>query len=90
MNKKELINAIACKTGKSKTDIKRILDVFMDVVGDTLADGDWVRLTGFGTFFVQVQSARMGRNPRTGERIKIEKKKKPKFKPGAELSGKIN
>lgn len=90
MNKSELINAIACKTGKSKKDIKRILDVFMDVTGDTLADGEKIRLTGFGTFSVVTVPAREGRNPKTGEPIKIKKRKKVKFKAGADLAKKVN
>jgi len=90
MNKKEMINAIACRTGKSKEDIKRILDVFMDTVGDTLADGDRVRLTGFGTFSVSTRAERKGRNPQTGEPITIKKRKVVRFKAGSDLSGKVN
>lgn len=90
MNKSELVNAIACRTGKSKKDIKRILDVFMDITGDTLADGEIVRLIGFGTFSVVKLPARIGRNPRTGEKINIKARRKVKFKAGADLATKVN
>ena len=90
MNRKEIINAIACKTGKSKADIKRILDVFMDTVGDTLADGERVRLTGFGTFSVTTRAQRKGRNPRTGEPITIQQRKAVRFKAGSDLAKKVN
>lgn len=90
MNKQELINSVACKTGKSKAEIKRILNVFLDTIGDTLAENEPVRILRFGTFTVQTVPGRMGRNPRTGEPLKIDKKKKIRFKAGAELTGKIN
>ena len=89
MNRKEIINAIACKTGKSKADIKRILDVFMDTVGDTLADGQKVRLTGFGTFSVTTRAERKGRNPQTGAPITIKKRKVVRFKAGSSLAKKV-
>lgn len=90
MNKREIINSIACKTGKSKAEIRRILDVFLDTIGDTLADGEIVRLLGFGTFSVVTRPERVGRNPRTGEPLTIKKKKKVRFKAGSDLSTKIN
>ncbi|MCF6254593.1 MAG: HU family DNA-binding protein [Thiomicrorhabdus sp.] len=89
MNRKEIINAIACKTGKSKADIKRILDVFMDTVGDTLTDGDKVRLTGFGTFSVITRAQREGRNPQTGAPITIKKRKVVRFKAGSDLAANV-
>lgn len=90
MNRKEIINAIACKTGKNKADIKRILEVFMDTIGDTLADGQKVRLTGFGTFSVSTRAERQGRNPQTGEPITIKKRKVVRFKAGSSLAAKVN
>ena len=90
MNKSELINAIADRTGNTKAESKKMLEAFMDIVGESLTKGEAVRLIGFGTFSVKERKARIGRNPRTGERIKIDKKKKVKFKAGADLSGKIN
>ena len=90
MNKTEMINAISCKTGKSKEDIKRILDVFMDTVGDTLADGQRVRLTGFGTFSVSTRAERQGRNPQTGKPITIPTRRVVRFKAGSDLAKKVN
>ena len=86
MNKAELISALADKTGKPQTEVKRFLEAFTE----TLSKGDKVTLIGFGTFDVQNVPARTGRNPRTGEPLKIKAKKKPRFKAGAELSGKVN
>jgi len=90
MNKAELISALADKTGKSQKEVKRFLEAFTETVTETLSKGDKVTLIGFGTWDVQDVSARTGRNPRTGEPLKIKAKKKPRFKAGAELSGKVN
>lgn len=90
MNKKELIETIADRTGRSKRSVREILNAFTDVVGDTLAEGGRVQITKFGTFSVTTYAERMGRNPRTGEMITITEKKKPKFKAGSELSEKVN
>lgn len=90
MNKKELIRAIAAKTGQSLKEVKKTLEAFTDTVGNTLAKGDRVRLIGFGTFSLQVVPPRTLRNPQTGQPIKVGKKKKVRFKAGAELSSKVN
>lgn len=90
MNKQELINTVAQKSGSSKAETKRILDAFTETVGQTLAKGGKVTLIGFGTFDVQQTKARTGRNPRTGAPLQIKAKKKPRFKAGSELSGKVN
>lgn len=90
MNKQQLIRAIAHKTKKPQADVKQILNAFTEVVGDELADGGTVQITKFGTFSVTEYAERLGRNPRTGEMITIQAKKKPKFKAGSELSEKVN
>lgn len=90
MNKQELISALASKTGKPQTEAKAFLEAFTDTVTETLSKGDKVTLIGFGTFDVQDVPARTGRNPRTGEVIQIKKKKKVKFKAGAELASSVN
>lgn len=90
MNKAELISALASKTGKPQTEAKAFLEAFTETVTETLSKGDKVTLIGFGTFDVQDVPARTGRNPRTGEPLKIKAKKKPRFKAGADLSGTIN
>jgi DNA-binding protein HU-beta len=86
MNKAELIDAIASKAGLTKVAAKGALDAFTEVVAKSLKKGDKVALVGFGTFSVSQRSARTGRNPRTGEPIKIKAKKVAKFKAGSELS----
>lgn len=85
MNKFELVNAIAKATGLTKADAQRSLDAFIDVVSKSLKKRQSVRLVGFGTFAVSHRKARMGRNPQTGEEIRIPERKVPVFRPGKEL-----
>lgn len=85
MNRQEFINAMAEKTNFIKKDIDTMLDAFFETVGEALKTGDDVRFVGFGNFVVAEKSARTGRNPRTGEKIKIPAKKMPKFKAGQKL-----
>lgn len=89
MNKAELVDAIASKAGITKTQANEAIDAFTETVVKTLKKGDRVTLVGFGTFSVAERSARNGRNPATGETIKIKAKRVPKFKPGKEFSTKI-
>ncbi|MDH6353788.1 DNA-binding protein HU-beta [Dysgonomonas sp. PH5-45] len=86
MNKTELINAIAEKSGLSKADSKKALDAFIESVTEELKSGGKIALVGFGTFSVAEKSARKGINPRTKAVIDIPAKKVAKFKPGAELA----
>ena len=86
MNKTELINAIAEKSGLSKADSKKALDAFIDSVSEELKKGGKVALVGFGTYSVSEKSARKGINPRTKAVIDIPAKKAVKFKAGAELA----
>lgn len=92
MNKKELITAMAAITGETKASQERSLEAFIEVVSDALASGDDLRLIGFGRLYVKEYAARDYRNPRTGEIIKSngKKKKKVRFKGGSSLSGKVN
>lgn len=90
MNKSELITSIASKTGLTKTDSSKALDAFIASVSETVKKGGEVRLVGFGTFAVTQRKATTGRNPRTGQAIKIAAKKVVKFKPGSELVAKAN
>ena len=85
MNKTELIAAIAKEAGISKKAAEDALKAFITVVGKTLKKGGKVQLVGFGTFEVSKRSARTGRNPQTGETIKIKAAKTPKFKAGKAL-----
>ena len=89
MNKTELIAAMAEKAGLTKADAKKALDAFIETTAETLKKGDKISLVGFGSFDVAKRSARTGRNPKTGEPIKIAAKKVVKFRPGSELSNTV-
>ena len=90
MNKTELVEAIAKKTGLSKKDSASALVAFTDTVGAQLKKGNTVTLVGFGTFSVAKRAARKGKNPQTGEAIKIPASKAPKFKAGKGLKDLVN
>ena len=83
MYKADLVNAMAEKAGMTKVQAKKALDAMMDTTVETLKKGEKVVLLGFGTFSVVERPARKGRNPRTGEVIKIRASKSVKFKAGA-------
>lgn len=85
MNKTELIAAMAEEAELSKKDAEKALTAFINVVADTLVDGDKIAITGFGTFEVAERAERQGRNPATGETITIAASKSPKFKAGKAL-----
>ena len=85
MNKSELINAVAEKAALSKKDSEAAVTAALDAISAALADGEEVRLVGFGTFEVKRREARMGRNPKTKEPIPIAASKVPVFKPGKAL-----
>ena len=90
MNKSELIDAIADEADISKAAAGRALDALTDAITDALKKGDTVSLVGFGTFSVRERAAREGRNPRTGETIKIKASKNPAFKAGKALKDAVN
>ena len=75
MNKTELVAAMAKETNLSKKDVEAVLKSFIDVVSEELKKGEKVQLVGFGTFEVSERAAREGRNPQTGETMKIEASK---------------
>ncbi|WP_077531513.1 nucleoid-associated protein HU-beta [Vreelandella utahensis] len=85
MNKSELIDAIADSADISKAAAGRALDAMVDSITGSLKKGDPVTLVGFGTFSVKERAARTGRNPQTGEEIKIAASKVPSFKAGKAL-----
>ena len=85
MNKSELINAVAEKAALSKKDSEAAVAAALDAISAALAEGDEVRLVGFGTFEVKHRKARMGRNPHTKEQIEIPASKVPVFKAGKAL-----
>ncbi len=90
MNKTELVAAIAEKAEISKKDAENALKAFVDVTSAELKKGEKVQLVGFGTFEVSKRSARTGRNPQTGETMKIKASKAPKFKAGKALKDFVN
>jgi DNA-binding protein HU-beta len=90
VNKNELIAQVADSAGLSKADATRAVDGVFDVITHSLQGGDEVRLVGFGTFSVAQRRATEGRNPRTGEPIRIPASKQPKFKAGKALKDAVN
>ncbi len=90
MNKTELIAAVAEKAEISKKDAEKALKAFTDTVAEELKKGEKVQLVGFGTFEVSQREAREGRNPRTGETMKIAATRMPKFKAGKALKDMMN
>jgi DNA-binding protein HU-beta len=90
MNKTELIDQIATSAEISKAAAGRALDATVDAIKAALKAGDSVSLIGFGTFSVGERAARTGRNPRTGETLKIKAAKVPKFSAGKGLKDAVN
>ncbi len=82
MNKAELIAAVAEKAGLSKKDSERAVNATFDVIKESIEAGDKVQLVGFGAFDVKTREARIGRNPKTKEEIKIPASRVPVFKAG--------
>ena len=90
MNKAELITSMAEKSQLTKKDAETALKAFIDSVQEALENGEKVQLVGFGTFEVSMRAEREGRNPQTGETMKIAACKAPKFKAGKALKDAIN
>jgi DNA-binding protein HU-beta len=90
MNKAQLVEKIAADAEISKAAASRALDAFTGAVTDTLKEGNSVALVGFGTFSVKARAARTGRNPQTGEEIKIAAANIPTFKAGKGLKDSVN
>lgn len=90
MNKTELVNAIAEEAGLSKKDAEAAVKAFVEVVSDELQNKGKVQLIGFGTFETAERAARTGKNPQTGEKLKIKAATVPKFKAGKALKDKVN
>lgn len=90
MTKKDLVEKYAEKTGESKKRAGELVEAFLATVEEVLTAGDSVQFVGWGTFEVKETAERMGRNPKTGEEIKIPAKKAVKFKAGKKLADKVN
>jgi len=89
MNKSDLVQVVADKAGVSKAAAEKAVSAVLDGISDALEKGEKVSLVGFGTFSVSERSARVCRNPRTGEKINVAATKVPKFKPGKALKDKV-
>lgn len=90
MNKSDLIERMASDADISKTAAERALESFTTAVQTTLKKGGTVALVGFGSWSVTNRAARVGRNPKTGEALKIKARKAPKFTPGKALKDALN
>ncbi len=90
MNKNELIAQVAKDANLSKNDASEAVEATLKAIISALGKGDEVRLVGFGTFSVASRAAAEGRNPRTGETIKIPASKAPKFKAGKAFKDAVN
>jgi DNA-binding protein HU-beta len=90
MNKNDLISEVAAASGLSKSDAANAVESVFDTITKALSGGDEVRLVGFGTFSVAKRKASIGRNPRTGEEMKIKASNQPKFKAGKGLKDAVN
>ena len=90
MNKSELVDSIAKKSGLSKAQSTEALNAFIATIGEAMKANDTVSLVGFGTFSVKERQARTGRNPQTKEEIQIPASKVPSFKAGKNLKERLN
>lgn len=90
MDKKQTIEAVAERAGTTQANAQTVLDAFCKTLADTLAAGSEVRFTGLGTFSVKDKPEREGRNPRTGEPVRIAASRQPQFKAGKPLRDQVN
>jgi integration host factor subunit beta len=90
MNKIELIQALKDSNHLSKSEAERIVALFFDKMADALVQGDRVEIRGLCSFFVKKYGTYTGRNPKTGEKVKIKPKKLPFFKVGKELNDRVD
>ena len=91
MTKSELIERIAAEqTQLSAKDVELAVKMILDHMADTLAEGERIEIRGFGSFSLHYREARLGRNPKTGEKVELEGKYVPHFKPGKELRERVN
>lgn len=90
MNKAELVNRVAERTGLTKKDTEKAVNAVVEAIEEALAVGEKVSLVGFGTFEVRARSERTGRNPQTGESIRIPASRVPAFRPGKALRDNIS
>ena len=90
MNKTDLVNVVANETGINKKEVDAVVSATVAAISNALKAGDKVQLIGFGTFEVKATAEREGRNPKTGETIKIPAAKKPAFSASKALKDEVN
>ena len=90
MRKKDLVMQIASKIGERQVVVKRVIDEVLEHVSSALETGNRVELRRFGVFSLRSRRERVGRNPRTGETVKVLARKVPYFKPGKILTQRVN
>lgn len=90
MNKSQLISAVAEKSSMTKKDAEAAVNAVTDIIINAMKEGEKVQIVGFGTFEVKTRSARMGRNPKTGESISVPESKHPSFSASKALKDQIN
>ena len=90
MNKIELIQTLKDSSHLSKSEAETVINLFFDKIADALAKGELVEIRGLCSFFVKKYRGYTGRNPKTGERVKIASKKLPFFKVGKELKDRVD
>ena len=90
MNKSDLIAAVAAKTGDTKKNAEASINALIDVIAESLKDGEKIQVVGFWSFEVRERAERKGRNPQTGKEMKIAAKKAPVFKAGKALKDAVN
>lgn len=89
MNKQNLVEWVQGKLGGTKVQAEELVDGMFDAMVSTLKKGDEVSIAGFGIFSVKGRAARMARNPKTGEQVKVSAKKVPKFRPAKALKDSV-
>ena len=91
MIRSELLNVLGKDNPDLRAeDVEQVVDIFFDEISQRLAEGGRVELRGFGAFSTRARDARQGRNPRTGEAVRVEAKRVPYFRPGKEMRRVLN
>ncbi len=85
MRKQDLVKSVAGQTNLPESQVSKVVDATFSSIRDSLAQGEEVTITGFGSFRISERGAREGRNPQTGNRITIPARKSPSFRPGTQL-----
>jgi DNA-binding protein HU-beta len=89
MNLAELVDVVAVSTGQTKTGARDVIKTALDVISKEVKEGGRVSIVGFGAFYQALRKSRVGRNPQTGEVVKIAATKVPRFKAGKEFRDQV-